>query len=505
MNEEYDVIVVGAGNGGLMAALNIASKGKSVLVIEENSTPGGLATSFVRGRFEFENSLRELSNFGSESDVGDIRTLFDKYDLNEKIEWVELPEAYKIVKTSNPKCEYVIPFGVDEFIKKMEEIEPGCKDKVSEFFELTKEVYNGFNYIKNNNYDIEFIKKNYPNFLNVSTYTMDEVFKKLKLPKVIEEIISSYWIYFGVSSINMNFAHYIYSFYQYISMKGYIPKNRSQEISNAIENKIIGYGGKVYYNERVFKILCENNKVVGVSTTKGTYKTNHVIYNGSHYNVLSMIDSVPLNMLKLVNSRKLSSTAFTVYLGINKSIDEIGLKNYQYLIYDSLDSNTEINNMNKLDNDTLIVTCLNNAIKDASEDNTSIITITALYNSDVFNKVLNESNYYSLKEKIASKLINRFEESLGVNIKDDIEEIEISSPVTYSKYNSSPDGCIYGYMLSNSDSVISRMTNRDEDNKVNGLRFCGSYSYYGHGYDSTYLNGNEIANMTLKDIEKEGV
>ena len=327
----------------------------------------------------------------------------------------------------------------------------------------------------------------------------------MKLPKVIEEIISSYWIYFGVSSINMNFAHYIYSFYQYISMKGYIPKNRSQEISNAIENKIIGYGGKVYYNERVFKILCENNKVVGVSTNKGTYKTNHVIYNGSHYNVLSMIDSVPLNMLKLVNSRKLSSTAFTVYLGINKSIDEIGLKNYQYLIYDSLDSNTEINNMNKLDNDTLIVTCLNNAIKDASEDNTSIITITALYNSDVFNKVLNESNYYSLKEKIASKLINRFEESLGVNIKDDIEEIEISSPVTYSKYNSSPDGCIYGYMLSNSDSVISRMTNRDEDNKVNGLRFCGSYSYYGHGYDSTYLNGNEIANMTLKDIEKEGV
>ena len=44
----------------------------------------------------------------------------------------------------------------------------------------------------------------------------DEVFKKLKLPKKIEDIIKSYWIYFGVSTLNMNFAHYIYLFYELI-------------------------------------------------------------------------------------------------------------------------------------------------------------------------------------------------------------------------------------------------------------------------------------------------
>lgn len=506
MNEEYDVIVVGAGNGGLMAALNIASNGKSVLVLESNSTPGGLATSFVRGRFEFEASLRELNNFGSESDEGDIRSLFNKFDLNEKIEWVEIPEAYKIIKTDNPKCEYVIPFGVDEFIKKMEEIEPGCKDKVSEFFELAKEVYNGFNYLKNNECDIDFLKKNYPNFLNVSTYTMDEVFKKLKLPKTIEDIIKSYWIYFGVSSINMNFAHYVYFFYQYITKKGYIPKNRSQEISNAIENKIIGYGGKIYYNESVNKILIDNNKVNGVTTKKGNmYKSKHVIVNSSPMNVFgSMIDTVPVNALKLTNSRKLGATAFTIYLGLDKNISDLGLKNYQYLIYNSLDSNSEAEHMKSLDSNTIIVTCLNNAISDASEEGTSIITITALYYDNPFDKVLNEENYYSFKEKLASKLINRFETSLGVNIKEYIEELEISSPITYSKYNSSPDGCIYGYMLNNFDSVLSRITNKNEDYLIDGLRLCGSYSYYGHGYDSTYQNGYEISNMTLKDIEKEG-
>lgn len=505
MNEEYDVIVVGAGNGGLMAALNIASNGKSVLVLESNNTSGGLATSFVRGRFEFETSLRELNNFGNKNNEGDIRKLFDKFELNKKIEWIEIPEAYKIVKTDNPKCEYVIPFGTEEFINKMEEIEPGCKDKVIDFFELAEEVYNGFNYLKNNECDIEFLKKKYPNFLNVSTYTMDEVFKKLKLPKKIEEIIESYWIYFGVSSINMNFAHYVYFFYQYITKKGYIPKNRSQEISNAIENKIISYGGKIYYNECVNKILVDNNKVIGVTTKKcNTYKSKHIIVNSSPLNVYgSMIENTPVNAMKLINSRKLGATAFTIYLGLDKSINDIGLKNYQYLIYNSLDSNVEFEHMKSLDSNTMIVTCLNNAINDASIEGTSIITITALYYEDPFDKVLKESNYYDYKEKIASKLINRLETALEVNIKDHVEELEISTPITYSKYNNSPDGSIYGYMLNNYDSIISRITNKNEDYFIEGLRLCGSYSYYGHGYDSTYLNGYEISNKTLKDIEKE--
>ena len=95
----------------------------------------------------------------------------------------------------------------------------------------------------------------------------------------------------------------------------------------------------------------------------------------------TMLDIVPVNALKLTNSRKLGATAFTIYLGLDKSISKLGLKNYQYLIYNSLDSNIEFENMKSLDSDTIIVTCLNNAINDASEEGTSIITIT-------FNKFL---------------------------------------------------------------------------------------------------------------------
>ncbi|MBQ8469266.1 MAG: NAD(P)-binding protein, partial [Clostridia bacterium] len=49
----YDVIVVGAGNGGLTAAVTCAKAGYKVLLLEKHNLPGGCATSVVRGRFEF--------------------------------------------------------------------------------------------------------------------------------------------------------------------------------------------------------------------------------------------------------------------------------------------------------------------------------------------------------------------------------------------------------------------------------------------------------------------
>jgi len=36
-----------------------------VLVLEQHTVPGGFATSFVRGRFEFEAALHQLADVGS--------------------------------------------------------------------------------------------------------------------------------------------------------------------------------------------------------------------------------------------------------------------------------------------------------------------------------------------------------------------------------------------------------------------------------------------------------
>ena len=62
---KFDAVVIGSGTGGLSAALSLATAGKKILLLEQHNMPGGCATSFVRGRFEFDASLHEFCSLGS--------------------------------------------------------------------------------------------------------------------------------------------------------------------------------------------------------------------------------------------------------------------------------------------------------------------------------------------------------------------------------------------------------------------------------------------------------
>ena len=54
MGDTYDVIVVGAGYGGVTTATLLARAGKRVLLVDKNRYPGGKAMTVRRGESRFE-------------------------------------------------------------------------------------------------------------------------------------------------------------------------------------------------------------------------------------------------------------------------------------------------------------------------------------------------------------------------------------------------------------------------------------------------------------------
>ena len=137
--KQYDAVVIGAGNGGLTAAIRLAQGGAKVLLVEKHNLPGGFATSFRRGRFEFEASLHELNDFGTPDNAGDVRVLFDELGVTDKIEWFPIPDAYRVISQAE-KIDATLPFGVDAFVEKMERYVPGSRKSVRRFFDLAEEV-----------------------------------------------------------------------------------------------------------------------------------------------------------------------------------------------------------------------------------------------------------------------------------------------------------------------------------------------------------------------------
>ena len=59
---QYDVVVVGAGLGGLTAGAILARAGRKVLIIERSNSVGGAASSYKSGDLFVEGSLHETSD-----------------------------------------------------------------------------------------------------------------------------------------------------------------------------------------------------------------------------------------------------------------------------------------------------------------------------------------------------------------------------------------------------------------------------------------------------------
>ena len=91
----YDIVVVGAGNAGMSAALQCQLAGKKTLLIEKHNLPGGAASSFVRGRFEIEPSLHEICDYGPDDNPGDVRKILEGYGV--KLIWLECRDCVRVI------------------------------------------------------------------------------------------------------------------------------------------------------------------------------------------------------------------------------------------------------------------------------------------------------------------------------------------------------------------------------------------------------------------------
>ncbi len=501
----YDVIVIGAGNGGLISALELAKKKKSVLVLESSNTPGGFATSFQRGRFEFEVSLRQLNEFGTKENPGKLYKLFESLNILDKIEFKNVPEVFNLIDMSK-NTSFILPFGTEEFINQINTYVPGSTQSLQNFFLLASECSDALDYIElNEEIDEKYLYSNYPNFFKVASQSVDKVLNALKMPKKAQEILDAFWFYLGSPTSKLSFVHFAVMVNSYVSLGGKIPTKRSHEISNILAEEITKNGGIIKYSSPVKSILFQDDKISGVELKSGKkYFAKHVICNISPtfvYGDMLPNDYVPKNALSLTNARLLSPSCFSIFLGLNKSAQELGLTNYNYFLYNTLNSNKEYQKMQSLKNTSCVVTVLNNANPSCSPKGTCIVEFTSLLVGDAFSKNLTPENYFKKKEQIAQNIITNFEKTLGVSLIPYIEEIEIASPVTYARYTSHPNGIIYGYKATDLDNIIPRLLNKKAEEYIPNLYFCGGFSPYLSGYNSTYLSGFFAAKSVLQDMK----
>ena len=519
MSLRYDVVIIGAGNAGLTAACRASIMGLKCLVIEKNNTVGGAAASFVRGRFEFEASLHEIPDFGPGEHKGILGHLFD--ELGIKMEWLGIPDAYRYIvaevgNESKHLMDFTVPHGRDEFTEYMESQVPGSTPSVRLFFEAADLVNNCVEYLgkSRGKPDPQLLNTEHAEAMKIMSLGTGEFFRTIKMPQKAIDIISAYWPYQGSDIETIDASRYLLMADSYFSGGAYMPKMRSHEIANELEKVARKKGCDFWYNTEVTKILTKDGAVCGAETSNGlSVEACAVISNAFPDTVYDkLLDNkslIPEYELKKANAREFGFRAFVLYLGLDASPEELGIKDYTVFMYPSTDTQ-EIFNLVREDDLSgemlalnLTATCINIINPDATPPGTSHFALTSAYVTNIWDTV-SPAEYNKIKHRVANAMLDRYEKVMGIDIRSHIEEVSIASPVTFARYLGTPQGSVYGYHSSTWDGMSARTLAGGGELTVPGLFFVGAHGNRLSGFLPTLTGGDITARQVMGYVMSGG-
>ena len=121
-----DVAVIGAGFGGLGAALRLAEQGARVTVLERLTYPGGCASTFSRAGYRFESGATLFSGFG---DGQLFRAWIDRHGLDVQVDWLD-----PVVDFRAPSFELRVPGDREAFVEALARLPGADASAVRAFF-----------------------------------------------------------------------------------------------------------------------------------------------------------------------------------------------------------------------------------------------------------------------------------------------------------------------------------------------------------------------------------
>lgn len=500
--KKTDVIVAGAGLGGLFAAAKLVKEGKKVVLIEKHNIPGGYASTFKRKGYTFETSLHALDGFFSPN--SDRSKLFEEFGLISDLNIFPLPELYAL---ESNKLDITIPASYIEAEKNLLEKFPEEKKGIDKYFRKVKNVYwqamffNKLNWIKFLILPVLVImcwdlvtslRKSVGEFLDSITDNED-----LKIS------LAANTHYYHDNPYNYGLVHYCVAQGSYFSGGAAFLTNGSYAISATVAKFIKENGGTILYNTSVEKTLVTDNTFQGVickdlkTKEEITYHAEDMVAN-LPFPVL--VHSLPHEVQPQFNEKfknfNRSNSLFSVYFGLKKPLKELGSEAYTLLLlpkkFSHLKHMFTINETVDYGERIIDVTDYS-LLEEYRVTDKPICTAVVIDSMDNW-KNLTTEEYTALKDKHTEEIISRLEERFP-GFRENIVYVEAATPKTFERYTSNPDGAIYGF--SQDISQVGPLRPQCKTS-IKGLYLASAWTAPGGGMAPVSKAGYKAASEILK-------
>ena len=497
-SDDYDVVVIGSGLGGLSCAAAFARQGFRPLVIEQHDKPGGFATAFPRpGGFVFDVSLHSTT-------VGErdgVRNLIAGFPEITEVEFLPHPNLFRAIYPEHDIR--VAQRDPVAYVAQLTALFPGEREGIAGLFAdmggLASEV--GRLSSAGGRVDMSRFAVDYPHLVRFNGKTWGEMVDARVRDPRLKAIVSGQWGYYGLPPSRLSCFYYAIPFMGYLSAGGFYPRGRSQSISTALARYIQGHGGTVLLNARVDRILVRDGAATGVTTADGrTFAGRAVVSNADPFATFQRMlpDQSALAEYEAAWQRySVSLSSFQVFLGLKEDlVGRLGLTDSEVFISPGYDPDGEYAHAlaGEVEQGGVGVSLYDAIYRGYSPPGKNTVNLLTLqgygpwerFEADYF--AGRKAEYNRAKRRMADALIRQAERTLLPGLSRAIEVIEIGTPLTNVRYTGHRRGAIYGWDQTVNNSGSTRIGHATP---IRNLYLAGAWSRPGHGYGAVIPSGLE--------------
>ena len=433
----HDVVVVGAGIGGLAAAALLAKKGAKVLIVESHDRPGGSCTSWLRkarlqdgtvGRFVFDSGVQDFSGLGPS---GALRWLLTELGLGSRLTWHKVRHRYHL-----DDLVIDVPVTAEGFAQKLEGMFPGEAGGLADFFSTISTIYKDLG-------DHGGAKPGMPQtaaereqwvarhpvsarWMQSSFVAMLDAFMADERPKhfltTLAEYLTDDAASLTVGEMAPLFGYYIDG--------GFYPQGGSQELANALAEVVKENGGQLRLSTRVDRINMDNGRATSITLHDGEiHHSEHVIYNGDVGLLPNCLEVglLPPRFQQRLNSRRLGPSAILVSLGLDR-IPSMSAR----VFVTKKDFTFGIGNPSAIDPTLAPPSC-------------AAVTLLCLLNEEDSAQWFKfDRRTYAAEKEVFSKRLLTIVEEIAPGFAASIVYRQTATPPTFARYLNTKAGNIYG-------------------------------------------------------------